>query len=72
MTKYETTFILEPGLDETRVGEEVDKVTQWIRDMGGEVAVYARTELSRTAAAFVEVLRSEDRPRPRGAVTIHL
>jgi hypothetical protein len=37
-----------------------------------EVAVYARTELSRTAAAFVEVLRSEDRPRPRGAVAIHL
>jgi DNA-binding transcriptional LysR family regulator len=37
-----------------------------------EVAVYARTELSRTAAAFVEVLRSEDRKRPRGAVTIHL
>jgi DNA-binding transcriptional LysR family regulator len=37
-----------------------------------EVAVYARTELSRTAAAFVEVLRSEDRPRPPGAVTIHL
>ena len=37
-----------------------------------EVAVYARTELSRTAAAFVEVLRSEQRPRPRGAVTIHL
>jgi len=37
-----------------------------------EVAVYARTELSRSAAAFVDVLRSEDRPRPRGAVTIHL
>jgi DNA-binding transcriptional LysR family regulator len=37
-----------------------------------EVAVYARTELSRTAAAFVEVLRLEQRPRPRGAVTIHL
>ena len=37
-----------------------------------EVAVYARTELSRRAAAFVDVLRSEDRPRPRGAVTIHL
>jgi DNA-binding transcriptional LysR family regulator len=37
-----------------------------------EVAVYARTELSRTAAAFVDVLRSEDRKRPRGAVTIHL
>ena len=37
-----------------------------------EVAVYARTEWSRTAAAFVDVLRSEERPRPRGAVTIHL
>src|SRR6266550_1957026 len=37
-----------------------------------QVAAYARSELSRTAAAFVEVLRSEDRPRPRGAVTIHL
>jgi DNA-binding transcriptional LysR family regulator len=37
-----------------------------------EVAVYARTELSRTAAAFVDVLRSQDRKRPRGAVTIHL
>jgi hypothetical protein len=34
--------------------------------------VYARTELSRTAAAFVEVLQSEQRPRPHGAVTIHL
>jgi hypothetical protein len=37
-----------------------------------EVAVYARTELTRTAASFVEVLQSEQRPRPRGAVTIHL
>lgn len=37
MTKYETTFILEPGLDEARVNEEVEKVTQWIKDLGGEV-----------------------------------
>jgi DNA-binding transcriptional LysR family regulator len=37
-----------------------------------EVAVYARTQLSPSGAAFVEVLRSEKRPRPRGAVTIHL
>jgi DNA-binding transcriptional LysR family regulator len=37
-----------------------------------EVAVYARTQLSPSGAAFVEVLRSENRPRPRGAVTIHL
>ncbi len=37
MTKYETTFILEPGLDENRVNEEVERVSQWIRDLGGEV-----------------------------------
>ena len=37
MTKYETTFILEPGLDENRVNEEIERVSQWIRDLGGEV-----------------------------------
>ena len=37
MTKYETTFILEPGLDETRVNEEIDKVSQWITGLGGQV-----------------------------------
>ncbi len=37
MTKYETTFILEPGLDDTRVGEEIERVSQWIRDLGGEI-----------------------------------
>lgn len=37
MSTYETTFILEPGLDEGRVNEEVDRVAQWIKDMGGEM-----------------------------------
>ncbi|NOT35217.1 MAG: 30S ribosomal protein S6 [Candidatus Eisenbacteria bacterium] len=37
MTKYETTFILDPGLDENRVNEEVERVSQWIKDLGGEV-----------------------------------
>ena len=37
MSKYETTFILEPGLDENRVNEEVERVSQWIRELGGEV-----------------------------------
>jgi DNA-binding transcriptional LysR family regulator len=37
-----------------------------------EVAGYARTEWSRTASAFVDILRAEQRPRPDGAVTIHL
>ena len=37
MTKYETTFILEPALDENRVNEEIERVSQWIKDLGGEV-----------------------------------
>ena len=37
MMKYETTFILEPGLDEVRINEEAERVSQWIRDLGGEV-----------------------------------
>lgn len=37
MSTYETTFILEPGLDENRVNEEVERVSQWIRDLGGQV-----------------------------------
>ena len=37
MTKYETTFILDPGLDENQVNEEVDKTVQWIKTQGGEV-----------------------------------
>jgi small subunit ribosomal protein S6 len=37
VTKYETTFILEPGLDESRVNEEIERVCQWIKDLGGEV-----------------------------------
>jgi DNA-binding transcriptional LysR family regulator len=47
-------------------------VLQLVPRLIREVAVYARTEWSRTAAAFIDVLRSEERPRPRGAVTIHL
>ena len=37
MTKYETTFILEPGLDDARVNEEVERVSGWIKDLGGEL-----------------------------------
>jgi small subunit ribosomal protein S6 len=37
VTKYETTFILDPGLDETKVNEEVDRVTESIKTLGGEV-----------------------------------
>jgi DNA-binding transcriptional LysR family regulator len=37
-----------------------------------DVAAYTRTEWSPTAAAFVEVLQGEQRPRPPGAVAIHL
>jgi DNA-binding transcriptional LysR family regulator len=37
-----------------------------------DVACYARTEWSTTSAAFVEVLRSDDEPRPDGSVVVHL
>jgi DNA-binding transcriptional LysR family regulator len=37
-----------------------------------DVAVFARTAWSASATAFVQVLREDDRPRPDGAVTIHL
>jgi len=37
-----------------------------------DVAAYARTEWSPTAAAFIDVLGSERRPRPSGAVAIRL
>lgn len=37
-----------------------------------DVAAYARTEWSPTAAAFIKVLGSERRPRPSGAVAIRL
>src|SRR3954471_3777197 len=56
--------IVLPGIE----GSVLRLTPRLIRD----VAVYSRTELTRIAAAFVEVLRGEQRPRPRGAVTIHL
>jgi DNA-binding transcriptional LysR family regulator len=56
--------IVLPGLD----GAVLRLRPRLIRD----VAVYARTEWSSTAAAFVEVLQAEHRPHPRGAVAIHL
>jgi small subunit ribosomal protein S6 len=37
VNKYETTFILDPGFDDNRVNEEVERVSQWIRDLGGVV-----------------------------------
>jgi len=37
VTKYETTFILDPGMDEARANEQVEKVGQWILDLGGEI-----------------------------------
>jgi small subunit ribosomal protein S6 len=37
VNKYETTFILEPGLDESKVNDEITRVSGWIQDLGGEV-----------------------------------
>jgi small subunit ribosomal protein S6 len=42
MKLYETTVIYDPGLEEARVNEEVDRVTQAITQAGGEVAEVQR------------------------------
>jgi small subunit ribosomal protein S6 len=42
VTKYETTFILEPGLDENRVNDELERVSQWIKELGGQVVEVQR------------------------------
>src|SRR5436309_13584244 len=49
VTKYETTFVLEPGLDEARVNEEIERVSQWIRDLGGELLEVQRWGKKRLA-----------------------
>lgn len=56
--------IVLPGIE----GSVLRLVPRLIRD----VAVYARSEWSPTAAAFVDVLQADNRPRPRGAIKIHL
>jgi small subunit ribosomal protein S6 len=37
VTKYETVFVLDPSFDEAKAGEEADRVSGWIKDLGGEV-----------------------------------
>ena len=56
--------IVLPGID----GAVLRLEPRVIRD----VAVFGRTDWSASATAFVQVLREDDRPRPDGAVTIHL
>lgn len=56
-TKYETTFILEPGLDENKVNEEVEKVSSWIKDLNGEVLEVQRWGKRRLA---YEINRKRD------------
>ena len=42
MKLYETTVIYDPGLEEARVNEEVERVTQSITQAGGEIAEVQR------------------------------
>jgi len=42
MKLYETTVIFEPGLEEARVNEEVDRISQAIAQAGGEVVEVQR------------------------------
>ena len=57
MTKYETTFILEPGLDEVKVNEEVERVSGWVKDLGGELIEVQRWGKRRLA---YEIERKRD------------
>jgi small subunit ribosomal protein S6 len=57
VTKYETTFILEPGLDESRVNDEIERVSQWIKELGGEVLEVQRWGKRRLA---YEIHRKRD------------
>ena len=57
MTKYETTFVLEPGLDEAQVNVEVERVSQGIKDLGGEVLEVQRWGRRRLA---YEINRKRD------------
>jgi small subunit ribosomal protein S6 len=49
VTKYETTFILEPGFDDGRLNEEIERVSQWIKDLGGELLEVQRWGKKRLA-----------------------
>lgn len=49
MTKYETVLVLDPSYDETRVNDEVEKLTGWIKDLGGEVVEVQRWGKKRLA-----------------------
>ena len=42
MKTYETTIIFDPGLEEARITEEVDRVSQGIGQAGGEVVEIQR------------------------------
>lgn len=42
MKRYETTIIFDPGLEEARVNEEVERVTQPITQAGGEIVEVQR------------------------------
>jgi small subunit ribosomal protein S6 len=55
--KYETTFILEPGVDEAKVNEEVERVSGWIRDLGAELIEVQRWGKRRLA---YEIRRKRD------------
>jgi small subunit ribosomal protein S6 len=55
--KYETTFILEPGVDEAKVNEEIERVSGWIRDLGAELIEVQRWGKRRLA---YEIRRKRD------------
>ena len=74
--KYETTFILEPGLDENKVNEEVEKVSSWIKDLNGEILEVQRWgkrrlayEINRKTDGYYVVFQA--RSLPPAMVELH-
>jgi len=57
VSRYETTFILDPGMDEGKVNEEIEKVSGWIKDLGGEIVEVQRWGKRRLA---YEINRKRD------------
>ena len=71
MTKYETVYVLDPSFDEARAGEEADRVSGWIKDLGGEVVEVQKWgkrrlayEINRKVDGYYVVFQARALPAP--------
>ncbi len=57
MTRYETVYVLDPSFDETMMSEMADKVSTWIKDLGGEIVEVQKWGKRRLA---YEIMKKRD------------